>query len=467
MKRMIAVFSCTLLLSLLSACGGNGNETSQAQSAANTAEENNGQEVQEKIKASQEAQKNEETSAYGEKGLEQIKEDLSASGLIENNIGTDDDYVISDIELIKRNTKEETDDVYVTVTFKGSAIQYTQDYKLTYNHYTTGGWILDDYEATSDLEGLPLAAVKDSVVISDVKNNSEYDYECEIVRHDTSMDDTSFISDMVEVAVTFDSNLVHSEGTLVCYYRFNGYGWELSEIDKNPANFDETLKVDGTWVCKADSDNPTGQYFVLQFWHGDDGKVYANWYNNILSHNKYTMVGDSKEKPCQFSFKEGTLTISALYYELDYDNIYDVTYGRIAFEHISDSILSEEKIEKNVRQSKSSAVSVKDSGTSSGGNAQEYLCEWSNEFEIDSSSWIDLQQEISESGVQLPSGKTVAQMIVNEIYARHGYTFKSEELQRYFGNKSWYSPTTSDMDKITNELNSTEKANVNFLQSVK
>ena len=110
--------------------------------------------------------------------------------------------------------------------------------------------------------------------------------------------------------------------------------------------------------------------------------------------------------------------------------------------------------------------SVKKSSASAKVNAQDYLCEWSNEFEIDSSSWNDLQQEISESGVQLPSGKTVAQMVVNEIYARHGYTFKSEELQKYFGNKSWYSPTTSDMDEITNELNSTEKANVKFLQSV-
>ena len=97
MKRSIAVFLCTLAILFISGCGGNGNKTSQAESAATTAEENNGQEVQEKIKESQEAQKAEETTSYGEKGLEQIKEDLSASGLIENNIGTDDDYTISDI----------------------------------------------------------------------------------------------------------------------------------------------------------------------------------------------------------------------------------------------------------------------------------------------------------------------------------------------------------------------------------
>lgn len=45
----------------------------------------------------------------------------------------------------------------------------------------------------------------------------------------------------------------------------------------------------------------------------------------------------------------------------------------------------------------------------------------------------------------------------NSIYARHGYKFKSADLQRYFGQFSWYHPQYSDVDS---KLSAIEKANV-------
>lgn len=50
----------------------------------------------------------------------------------------------------------------------------------------------------------------------------------------------------------------------------------------------------------------------------------------------------------------------------------------------------------------------------------------------------------------------------NEIYARYGYIFKSEELQNYFNSQYWYSPNSSASE---NSLSSLEKANVNFIKS--
>jgi len=50
----------------------------------------------------------------------------------------------------------------------------------------------------------------------------------------------------------------------------------------------------------------------------------------------------------------------------------------------------------------------------------------------------------------------------NEIYARHGYVFKSKDLQAYFYEKSWYTPDSSFRDS---HLSSVEKYNVDFIKS--
>jgi hypothetical protein len=50
----------------------------------------------------------------------------------------------------------------------------------------------------------------------------------------------------------------------------------------------------------------------------------------------------------------------------------------------------------------------------------------------------------------------------NEIYARHGYIFKSEDLQSYFSQKTWYSPDPS-FDGST--LSEVEKYNVQLILS--
>jgi hypothetical protein len=49
----------------------------------------------------------------------------------------------------------------------------------------------------------------------------------------------------------------------------------------------------------------------------------------------------------------------------------------------------------------------------------------------------------------------------NEIYARHGYVFKSQDLQTYFSNKSWYHSDPA----FEGSLNEVEKENVNFLKA--
>ena len=49
----------------------------------------------------------------------------------------------------------------------------------------------------------------------------------------------------------------------------------------------------------------------------------------------------------------------------------------------------------------------------------------------------------------------------NEIYARHSYIFKTEEMQKHFSRQPWYTPLHSD---VSSELSDTEKANVKYIK---
>ncbi len=56
------------------------------------------------------------------------------------------------------------------------------------------------------------------------------------------------------------------------------------------------------------------------------------------------------------------------------------------------------------------------------------------------------------------------QLIVNEIYARHGRVFRQESNEAFFWSKSWYMPVEGKSDEqIVSEFNAYEKANVDFL----
>lgn len=78
---------------------------------------------------------------------------------------------------------------------------------------------------------------------------------------------------------------------------------------------------------------------------------------------------------------------------------------------------------------------------------------------------------ISYSSSRLLEEKDIRDMTVqelnyakNEIYARHGYIFKSEELQNYFGLKDWYQGKydSNQMEQYS-PLSEIEKKNVKFL----
>ena len=64
-----------------------------------------------------------------------------------------------------------------------------------------------------------------------------------------------------------------------------------------------------------------------------------------------------------------------------------------------------------------------------------------------------------------PGERSITQMIINEMYARHGYIFKDPALTDYFVQKSWYTPRTADMEEIYPVMNAVEQANVTLLRT--
>jgi hypothetical protein len=50
----------------------------------------------------------------------------------------------------------------------------------------------------------------------------------------------------------------------------------------------------------------------------------------------------------------------------------------------------------------------------------------------------------------------------NEIFARHGYIFKSDDLRNYFNAQPWYRPMYTNVDGFLSAL---EKANISFIKS--
>ena len=60
----------------------------------------------------------------------------------------------------------------------------------------------------------------------------------------------------------------------------------------------------------------------------------------------------------------------------------------------------------------------------------------------------------------------VIHLAKNEIYARHGYIFRNEDLYNYFMGCIWYSPTCDSADFDDNIFNEYEKANLEILSDL-
>lgn len=103
----------------------------------------------------------------------------------------------------------------------------------------------------------------------------------------------------------------------------------------------------------------------------------------------------------------------------------------------------------------SSIDNSENTGSSQGSESSE-----SSEYVIADSDTVLLQ----ESDLNKYT-KDELRLARNEIVARHGYIFKSDELNEYFKSKSWYKPTTDADDFDMNVLNDVETQNMKKIKA--
>lgn len=155
--------------------------------------------------------------------------------------------------------------------------------------------------------------------------------------------------------------------------------------------------------------------------------------------------------------------------------------GKLSYEKMKENVEPAEKLQqgdtenttenefytKNIKAfdvNKDSDSSSKEKDTESDDS---YLCSYSSERLITDED-IEHIKKTKYNGI--PKGKDILQMVINEMYAKYGYKFKSEEIQAYFDSKEWYrniKSYNSNMDDIYSEMTDLEKDNINFLNEHK
>ena len=97
-----------------------------------------------------------------------------------------------------------------------------------------------------------------------------------------------------------------------------------------------------------------------------------------------------------------------------------------------------------------------------------YLFADSAKKKLNKKSAKALVEKIESKDYQMPSDRSVARMIINEMSAQHGAKFKDKEVQKYFNKKSWYKKIKKKVstDKAFSKMSALEKKNIEVLDEI-
>lgn len=97
-----------------------------------------------------------------------------------------------------------------------------------------------------------------------------------------------------------------------------------------------------------------------------------------------------------------------------------------------------------------------------------YLFADSAKKKLNKKSAEALVDKIESKDYNMPGDRSVARMIINEMYAKHGAKFKDKEVQKYFNKKSWYKKIKKKVstDKAFSKMSGLEKKNIEVLDEI-
>lgn len=340
------------------------------------------------------------------------------------------------------------------------------------------------------------------VTFSGVEPNGEADIEYNgdmLSEYDFTCDKTSGLKngDKIKISLTEDAGYYVDQynkapSVLEKEYKVKNLGKYLSKIKE--------VDTDGMNSARAKAQKSISD--MVDYWYEDvtlDKVSYAgdylqvakdsddytkNYYGVIYQINAHIQPdgGQRKDVVSYYSMKfenvivggDGKCEIDLDEYDVPYDDFSvevtsgDLSSGSYSFdgyqtlEELKKNYVDEVADEFDCEWDVSGKLEAVDLGVTS-----DYLCSYSSDRLLTDSD-VEGYLNANYSEYNFPEGINIIQMIINEIYAKHGYEFTDSKLSAYFSNKTWYKSNTNkvnDMNAVSDSMSEIEKKNVDFLNS--
>ena len=340
------------------------------------------------------------------------------------------------------------------------------------------------------------------VTFSGVEPNGEADIEYNgdmLSEYDFTCDKTSGLKngDKIKISLTEDAGYYVDQynkapSVLEKEYKVKNLGKYLSKIKE--------VDTDGMNSARAKAQKSISD--MVDYWSEDvtlDKVSYAgdylqvakdsddytkNYYGVIYQINAHIQPdgGQRKDVVSYYSMKfenvivggDGKCEIDLDEYDVPYDDFSvevtsgDLSSGSYSFdgyqtlEELKKNYVDEVADEFDCEWDVSGKLEAVDLGVTS-----DYLCSYSSDRLLTDSD-VEGYLNANYSEYNFPEGINIIQMIINEIYAKHGYESTDSKLSAYFSNKTWYKSNTNkvnDMNAVSDSMSEIEKKNVDFLNS--
>ena len=340
------------------------------------------------------------------------------------------------------------------------------------------------------------------VTFSGVEPNGEADIEYNgdmLSEYDFTCDKTSGLKngDKIKISLTEDAGYYVDQynkapSVLEKEYKVKNLGKYLSKIKE--------VDTDGMNSARAKAQKSISD--MVDYWYEDvtlDKVSYAgdylqvakdsddytkNYYGVIYQINAHIQPdgGQRKDVVSYYSMKfenvivggDGKCEIDLDEYDVPYDDFSvevtsgDLSSGSYSFdgyqtlEELKKNYVDEVADEFDCEWDVSGKLEAVDLGVTS-----DYLCSYSSDRLLTDRD-VEGYLNANYSEYNFPEGINIIQMIINEIYAKHGYEFTDSKLSAYFSNKTWYKSNTNkvnDMNAVSDSMSEIEKKNVDFLNS--
>ena len=340
------------------------------------------------------------------------------------------------------------------------------------------------------------------VTFSGVEPNGEADIEYNgdmLSEYDFTCDKTSGLKngDKIKISLTEDAGYYVDQynkapSVLEKEYKVKNLGKYLSKIKE--------VDTDGMNSARSKAQKSISD--MVDYWSEDvtlDKVSYAgdylqvakdsddytkNYYGVIYQINAHIQPdgGQRKDVVSYYSMKfenvivggDGKCEIDLDEYDVPYDDFSvevtsgDLSSGSYSFdgyqtlEELKKNYVDEVADEFDCEWDVSGKLEAVDLGVTS-----DYLCSYSSDRLLTDSD-VEGYLNANYSEYNFPEGINIIQMIINEIYAKHGYEFTDSKLSAYFSNKTWYKSNTNkvnDMNAVSDSMSEIEKKNVDFLNS--